>query len=72
MPHRVVVELELPGDLARLQLPQGVNRRLHRLLDKRDRDGKLSPTEQQEAEGLVELVDLLSLLKLRAERSASP
>lgn len=63
---KVQVELELPAELARLSLPEGVDRRLHHLLDKQDRGEVLSEDERAEAEGLVDLADLLSLLKLRA------
>ncbi len=41
---------------------------LQALLDKQDRGGGLTDDERQEAEGLVNLADLLSLLRLRAER----
>lgn len=63
---KIQVELELPSDLARLSLPEGVDRRLHLLLDRQDRGDALSEDERAEAEGLVDLADLLSLLKLRA------
>jgi hypothetical protein len=66
----VRVEVELPNDLARLFLPEGVDRRLHVLLDKQDRGEGLSPDEAVEAAGLVELADLLSLLRVRAKRRA--
>ena len=42
--------------------------RLQELLDKQDADPALSPDEKREAEGLVDLADLLSLLRLRSER----
>jgi hypothetical protein len=64
--------LELPSDLARLQLPESVDRRLQSLLDKQDRGEPLSDEERQEAEGLTDLVDLLSLLRLRASRLSPP
>jgi hypothetical protein len=67
---RFDVELELPGDMARLRLPEGVDRRLQVLLDKQDRGEPLTEDERVEAEGLVELSDLLSLLRLRASRSS--
>lgn len=60
------IELDLPLQLAGLRLPEGVDRRLHALLDKQDRGEALSADETAEAEGLVELADLLSLLRLRA------
>lgn len=65
---RVDLELELPGDLARLALPEGVDRRLKALLDKQDRGEPLTEDEHVEAEGLVNLADLLTLLRLRASR----
>jgi len=61
-----VTEVEVPDDVARLDLPEGVDRRLHALLDRQDRGEALSDDERAEAEGLVELADLLSLLRLRA------
>ncbi len=66
------VDLELPVDLARLALPEGVDRRLHALLDKQDRGEPLSDDERAEAEGLVDLADLLSLLRVRATPSTGP
>lgn len=69
MSETVAVELELPEDLARLTLPPGVNDRLQALLDRQDRGVSLSEAERREAEGLVDLVEFLSLLRLRAERS---
>lgn len=64
----VQIEIELPEDLARFRLPEGVQERLSTLLDKQDRGQPLTDAEQREAEGLVDLADLLSLLRLRAER----
>ena len=63
---KVDFEIEVPADLARLHLPEGVDRRLQTLLDKQDGGTPLSPDEQAEAEGLVDLADLLTLLRLRA------
>jgi hypothetical protein len=64
---RVQVDLELPAGLARLRLPEAVDRRLHALLDKQDRGEALSAEESAEAEGLVDVAELLTLLRLRAE-----
>jgi hypothetical protein len=69
MSHQVLVTLDLPSDLEKFSLPEGVNQRLQELLDKQDRTGSLTPSERQEAEGLVDLAELLSLLKLRAQRA---
>ena len=62
------IQLEMPGDLARFRLPKGVAKRLHELLDKQDQGKRLTSAEKHEAEGLVALAELLSLLRLRAER----
>lgn len=67
MSTTVIIKLILPDDLTKLHLPAGVNRRLQELLDRQDRDGFLSPQERQEAEGLADLSDLLTLLRLRVE-----
>ena len=67
------VEMDLPPGMARLCLPEGVDRRLHGLLDKQDRGEPLTDDERAEAEGLVDLSDLLSFLRLqtRAVRQQS-
>ena len=67
---KVGLEIEVPEDLARLHLPEGVDRRLQALLDKQDEGTPLSPDEQAEAEGLVELAELLTLLRLRLSKGA--
>lgn len=66
---KVDFEIEVPADLARLHLPEGLDRRLQALLDKQDGGSALSPDEQAEAEGLVDLADLLTLLRLRSSKS---
>lgn len=68
MPKRVLVELEMPADLNRFKLPPGVNKRLQELLDRQDQGIALTPAERTEAEGLVNLAEMLSLLRLRAQR----
>lgn len=65
----VTVELELPQDWKRFQMPVALKARLNSLLDEQDKSGKLSKAEREEAQALTELVDLLSLSKLRAERA---
>jgi hypothetical protein len=69
MPQAVQIEIEMPGDLARFRLPKGVQKRLQELLDKQDQGRALSAAEKSEAEGLVDLSEVLSLLRLRAERT---
>lgn len=68
MSQHVLLEMEMPEDLGRFKLPQGVNERLQSLLDRQDQGEKLTPAESTEAAGLVELVEFLSLLRLRAQR----
>lgn len=68
MPAAIRVDVELPAELAQLDLPKGVDRRLQQLLDKQDRGDALTADEAAEAEGLVDLAELLTLLRLRATR----
>jgi hypothetical protein len=71
MSQAVQIALDLPDDFGDLRLPAGVEERLQELLDRQDRGDVLTPAERREAEGLVDLAELLSLLRLRAERLAS-
>jgi hypothetical protein len=58
----------IPTELVHFQLPDGLQHRLQSLLDNQD-DGKaLNENERREAEGLVELAEFLSLLRLRSQR----
>ncbi len=57
-----------PGDLQHFRLPVGVQSRLKYLLDKQDDGETLTDDERSEAEGLVDIAEYLTLLKLRAER----
>ncbi len=68
MAQHVLIALEMPTDLEKFKLPQGVNERLHALLDRQDRGGGLTAAERTEAEGLVYLAELLALLRLRTQR----
>jgi hypothetical protein len=67
MPQHITIELEMPDDLARFHLPKGLDQRLQDLLDKQDRGEPLSAAERQEAEGLVNIADLLMLLQARVK-----
>jgi len=69
MSQRVLIQLEVPSDLDRFRLPEGVDQRLQYLLDRQDRGENITYAERLEAEGLVNLSELLSLLRLRAERA---
>ena len=70
MSQSVSVEIEMPTELAQFRLPAGVNERLETLLDRQDQGQPLTVNERAEAEGLVNLAESLSLLRLRAERAA--
>ncbi len=60
--------IEIPVELAHFQLPEAVHERLQFLLDRQDVGEALTQAERQEAEGLVELAEFLSLLRLRSQR----
>lgn len=66
---QAVVYLQIPDDLARLRSPEAGHRRLDSLLDQQDRGEPLSADERLEAEGLVDLAELLTVLRLRVERA---
>jgi hypothetical protein len=66
----MTVELDLPDDLARLKLPRAVAARLQRLLDRQDAGELLTSEEREEAEGLVNMAEFLTLLRLREQRKA--
>lgn len=70
MSESLLVELELPTDLARLQFPTALDKRLQTLLDKQGQGETLTDQERQEAESLVELAEMLTLLKLRAQQAS--
>ena len=70
MSQSVNIQLEMPDDLPRFQMPEGVQQRLQFLLDRQDGGDPLSTDERREAEGLVTVAELLSLLRLCAERFA--
>jgi hypothetical protein len=67
MPQVVTFSLEIPDDLARLRLPPALNSRLQKLLDRQDGGTPLSTAERAEAKSLVDLDELFTLLRLRAE-----
>ena len=67
---RILIPLEMPADLVKFRLPKGVDKRLHSLLDRQDQGVELTTAERLEAEGLVDLAELFSLLRLRVKRAA--
>ena len=64
----LTLDVDLPADLARFRLPEAVAGRLQALLDRQDSGQQLTANEREEAEGLVDLSEFLTLLRLRAER----
>jgi rhodanese-related sulfurtransferase len=69
MTTALVLDVDLPADLDRFRLPAAVHARLQSLLDRQDAGPPLTADERAEAEGLVNLSELLTLLRLRAERA---
>ena len=67
MSKSLLVEAELPRDWRKFRLPRALQDRLQELLDRQDRERKLMPRERREATALAELVDMLSIMRLRAK-----
>jgi hypothetical protein len=72
MTQTLVAELDLPKDWRKFRMPPALHDRLQELLDRQDGGGKLSPRERREAKALVELVDILSLMKAKAAVQTKP
>jgi hypothetical protein len=62
--------IEIPAELTHFQLPKAVHARLQLLLDRQDAGEVLTISDRQEAEGLVEMTEFLSLLRLQSQRIA--
>lgn len=62
----MLLEVNLPADWKHFSMPAALNERLQELLDKQDETGKLSRKERREAEALVNLSEVFSLMKIRA------
>ncbi len=71
MAQPITVQLDVPGDLARFRLPAAVDQRLQQLLTTQDGGEPLTEDERAEAQGLVDMAEVLTLLRLRTERAAS-
>jgi len=71
MSQTLQIELTIPDELARFRLPDGVQARLQELLDRQDAGQPLTAAERSEAEGLVTLSELLSLLRLKSQNQDS-
>jgi hypothetical protein len=55
----LAINLDLPSDLERFRLPGAVSARLQTLLDHQDSGQPLTIQEREEAEGLIDLAELL-------------
>ena len=64
----VTTKIEMPIAKASFKLPRGVDRRLRSLLDKQDKGERLTAAEKSEATGLVELSEMLTLLRLKSQK----
>jgi hypothetical protein len=71
MSQMFAIQMEVPDDLARFRLPPAVDMRLQLLLDRQDSGERLTTAERKEAQGLVNLAEMLSLLRLRTRRISS-
>ena len=70
MAQNANVLIQMPLSAKQIKLPKGVNERLKLLLDRQDSGIALTTAEKREADGLVELAEMLSLMRLRSERAA--
>ena len=70
MAEAVQINLQIPEELSGLRFPAALHRRLQHLLDLQDGGKLLTGEEREEAEGLVNLSELLTVLRLRIERIA--
>ena len=68
MSANTLVKIEMPFSINQFVLPKGVNNRFQELLDRQDRGENLTKAEKTEAEGLVDLAEMISLLHLRLKR----
>lgn len=62
------MQLVIESELVQFELPATVEKRLQTLLDRQDMGEDLTAAERKEAEGLVELAEFLSLLKLKSQQ----
>ncbi len=69
---QVSIQLDLPKDWRQFRLPKALAARLQDLLDRQDSSGSLPRNERREAEALVELSEMLSLMKLRRRAVRNP
>ena len=60
------IAVDLAIDVERLALPEALGGRLRALLDRQDAGETLGPDERAQAEAIVEVAEVLSLLRLSA------
>lgn len=60
------ITIELSSQWKDMRMPSALKTRLNDLLDKQDGGAKLSVRERKEAEALVELSEMISLMRLEA------
>ncbi|MBX9680672.1 MAG: hypothetical protein K2X38_18105 [Gemmataceae bacterium] len=65
----IIPDDQLPEQLASLRFPAALEARLQLLLDRQDDGIVLTKQESSEAEALVEMAELLTMLKLQTERA---
>lgn len=63
MSSAITLELPLAKEFKGFKMPRALDQRLTELLDRQDLTGKLTPRERKEAEALVELAEMLTLLR---------
>lgn len=64
----LTIDVDLPSDLEKCRLPTAVQQRLDHLLDQQDSGQDLTDQERRASEGLVDLAEFLTLLRMRSER----
>lgn len=64
----MLTTIEIPEEVVHFELPEAVQSRLQFLLDKQDAGEPLTQEEYEETEGLVDLSEFLSYLRLNARR----
>lgn len=67
----MLMQVTINSEILKFELPSAVQLRLQELLDRQEQGIDLSVQERDEAEGLVELAEFLSLLRLRSQRVSS-
>ena len=63
----MVVKIEIPPEWKSFRMPVPLQNRLHELLDRQDREGKLPANERREAQALADLAEMLAFLKLQVK-----